>query len=149
MTANQINYARAQEERRHNLAEEGVKGREASVKERTLGESMRANREQELINWFATRGGVAAQLAQAGAAQSQAAASHRQAGVAESRIPIYQQQADTAQYEAETRRAQASETGRHNVETERQGRTSLKIQSTQAINGLAQTILRGTAMLLA
>lgn len=69
MTANQINYAKHREEKRHNVISEAQKERDLAIGEKNavtsffnaetsrLGqqETARANREKEAINWFQSR----------------------------------------------------------------------------------------------
>lgn len=73
MTANQINYARTKEDRRHNLVTEEQKLRDIAIGERQALaaelqastaskrqlEDARHNRESETINWFSTRNQIA------------------------------------------------------------------------------------------
>lgn len=56
MTANQINYQKLKEDRRHNLATESETGRHNVQQEAigfaTVGESRRHNQAAEAINWY-------------------------------------------------------------------------------------------------
>lgn len=91
MTANQINYARLQEDRRHNrvgevetqrhnVADENVRGRgvaaqmaQVGLGYSQLGEATRHNRASELVNWYDATGRVVSSIGQASAAQQNAA----------------------------------------------------------------------------
>lgn len=97
MTANQINFARAKEERRHNRAVESVAGG-------TLSETVRHNTAQEGINWYTARNLAGLQAAQSSLAASQSGLAEAQSGLAQS---------DTG-----VKRGQLEEQKRHNIVSE-------------------------------
>lgn len=76
MTTNQINFARLQEEKRSNRAQEGIKGL-------SLSEEQRHNLASERTNWYGAETARTVGGLQAAAAMSQAGAAHRNASVGE------------------------------------------------------------------
>lgn len=121
MTANQINYLRVNEDRRHNVASEATEARKAGAAERQAGaserqvslgfsqlaETSRHNQQQEGIGWYDAQGRVTASLQ-----QSQAAAD--QAHVAQQRADIAQQEANIKAAKLRIDKLVAEENARHN-----------------------------------
>lgn len=129
MTANQINYFKAQEDVRHNKASEDIERRKASASEMsaagalTRGEAAklqsseltRHNQQQEAINWFQAERDAELKRSQASALLEQARASTSQALAA-------QHQAAVAATNAQTRVGELSESIRHNLIYENENR---------------------------
>lgn len=146
MTANQINYAKLQEDRRHNAAQERLSrygtdmstaasryGAELSAgasryaTQQQVAELQRHNMEQEGINRYHVEGQVSALGKQAEAAL---------------------QQATTGAKRAETAEGELAEGIRHNVQSEEISKVNTALSGVGQISGLAAQLLRGLGGML-
>lgn len=133
MTANQINYAKLNEDRRHNSVTE-VETARHNRKQEDIGyytggaayagvaENSRHNREQEAINWYTAQNLGELQAAQAGKTASEIGVEASKAG-------------ETVRHNQATEGIQSAtqrETGRHNLVSEAQEDKSLGIETWNA-----------------
>lgn len=129
MTANQINYFRAQEEQRHNMVLERHEHRQVAASEMQARasttqaeaakmrqvEEVRHNQNTEAINWFQAERDAELKRAQVSSLDVQAQAAKRQAEAATT-------QAAASMLQAQTRANELSESIRHNQSLENESR---------------------------